>query len=95
MNINPGPDQSTMINNIIRLDVSFRINEYTSTCCYTPASSLGYLASPGQFFMGVKLFIGTPLIRNKVILKIGMGYVKMHGFHGNPLYDSREWGLGL
>ena len=22
-------------------------------------------------------------------------YVKMHGFHGNPLYDSREWGIGL
>ena len=24
-----------------------------------------------------------------------MGYVKMHGFHGNPLYDSQEWGVGL
>ena len=24
----------------------------------------------------------------------GIGYVKMHGFHGNPLYDSREWGGG-
>ena len=27
--------------------------------------------------------------------KLGMGYVKMHGFHGNPLYDSRDWGVGL
>ena len=27
--------------------------------------------------------------------KFGMGYVKMHGFHGNPLYDSREWGVCL
>ena len=30
----------------------------------TPASNLGYLAPPpppGQFFMGAKLFIGTPL----------------------------------
>ena len=27
--------------------------------------------------------------------KFGMGYVKMHGFHDNPLYDSREWGVGL
>ena len=25
---------------------------------------------------------------------IGMGYVKMHGFHGNHLYDSRDWGGG-
>ena len=27
------------------------------TYSYTPASNLGYLASPGQFFMGAKLFI--------------------------------------
>ena len=27
--------------------------------------------------------------------RFGMGYVKMHGFHGNPLYDFREWGVGL
>ena len=27
---------------------------------FTPASNLGYLAPPGQFFMGAKLFIGTP-----------------------------------
>ena len=25
----------------------------------------------------------------------GMGYVKMHGFNGNPLYDSRDLGVGL
>ena len=25
----------------------------------------------------------------------GMGYVKVHGFHGNPLYDVREWGEGV
>ena len=24
--------------------------------------------------------------------KIGMGYVKMHGFHDNPLYESQDWG---
>ena len=35
-------------------------------------------------------------MRNKVVLKIfGIGYVKMHGFHGNPLYDSQKWGVGL
>ena len=27
--------------------------------------------------------------------KFGMGYVKMHGFHGNLLYDSRDVGVGL
>ena len=27
--------------------------------------------------------------------KFGIGYVKMHGFHGNLLYDSRDWGVGL
>ena len=29
--------------------------------------------TPGQFFMGVKLFIGTPRMRNKVVLKNGYG----------------------
>ena len=24
-----------------------------------------------------------------------MGYEKTHGFHGNPLHDSRDWGTGL
>ena len=31
-------------------------------------------------------------MRNEVVLKIGMGYVKMYGFHGKLLYDS---GVGL
>ena len=26
-------------------------------------------------------------MRNEVVLKSGMGYVKMHGFHDTPLYD--------
>ena len=29
---------------------------------------------------------------NEVVLKNSMGCVKMHGFHGNPLEDSRQWG---
>ena len=51
-----------------------------------PASNLGYLASPpGQFFMGAKLFIGTPWMGNECVpKKIGLGYVKLHGFYGNP-----------
>ena len=36
----------------------------------TPASNLGYLAPPpGQFFMGAKLFIGTPWMGNEGVLK--------------------------
>ena len=27
--------------------------------------------------------------------KFDMGYVKMPGFHGNILYDSRDWEVGL
>ena len=38
--------------------------------CNTPASNLGYLAPPpGQFFMGAKLFIGTPWMGNEGVLK--------------------------
>ena len=49
----------------------------------TPTSNLGYLAPPGQFFMGAKLFIGTPWMGNEGVLKkIGLGYVKVHGFYG-------------
>ena len=29
--------------------------------------------------------------RNSPQKNFGMGYVKMHGFHGNLLYDSRDW----
>ena len=36
---------------------------------FTPASNLGYLAPPGQFFMGAKLFIGTPWMGNEGVLK--------------------------
>ena len=35
---------------------------------YTPTSNLGYLAPPGQFFMGAKLFIGTLWMRNEGVL---------------------------
>ena len=30
--------------------------------------------------------------RNSPQKKFGMGYEKMHGFHGNLLSDSRDWG---
>ena len=52
---------------------------------HTPASDLGYLASPRTFFMGAKLFIGTPYMGNEGVLKeFGLVYVKLHGFYGNP-----------
>ena len=36
----------------------------------TPASNLGYLAPPpGQFFIGAKLFIGTPWMGKEGVLK--------------------------
>ena len=35
-------------------------------------------------------------MRNKVVLKIfGIGFVKMHGFHSNPVYDSKKMGVCL
>ena len=40
---------------------------------------------PGQFFMGAKLFIGTPWMGNEGVLnKFGLGYVILHGFYANP-----------
>ena len=39
---------------------------------------------PGQFFMGAKLFIGTPWMGNEGVLKkIGLGYMKLHDFYAN------------
>ena len=40
----------------------------------------------GQFFMGAKLFIGTPWMGNEGVLKkvFGLGYVNSHGFYANP-----------
>ena len=42
------------------------LSEYISD---TLAFNLGYLAPPGQFFMGAKLFIGTPWMGNEGVLK--------------------------
>ena len=40
---------------------------------------------PGQFFMGAKLFIGTPWMGNEGVLKKnGLGFVKLHCFYANP-----------
>ena len=57
-------------------------------------SKLGYLAPQDNF----SVFTGTPKCETnlspppqKKQKNNGMGYVNMHGFHGNPLYYSREW----
>ena len=47
-----------------------RFQYATERIQFTPASDLGYLAPPpGQFFMGAKLFIGTPWMGNEGVLK--------------------------
>ena len=47
-----------------------RCNNKIEVNANTPASNLGYLAPPpGQFFMGAKLFIGTPWMGNEGVLK--------------------------
>ena len=59
---------------------------------YYPGIQIRSPCTPGLFYIGAKLFIGTPLYAKRSCpTKIGMGYVNMHGFHGNPYY-SREWG---
>ena len=51
-----------------------------------PASNLGYLAAPNPrtIFHGCQIVHWYPQMRNEGVLKNGMCYVKMHGFHGNP-----------
>ena len=43
--------------------------------------------APGQFYLGDKLFITTPKCKKSSKKRTCLGYVKMHGFHGN-----QEWG---
>ena len=51
---------------------------------YTLEANLTYLAPPGQFLMGAKLFIGIPKCEKVSQNKPVLGYVKIHGFHGHP-----------
>ena len=40
--------------------------------------------------------VGPSDCETKFTLKhFDMDCVKMHGFHANPLYDFRQWGVGL
>ena len=62
-------------------------------CSYTPASNLGYLAPPpGQFFMGAKLFIGTPWMGNEGVLKKNwFGLCEIAWFLCQPIANLRRW----
>ena len=59
----------------------------------TPASNLGYLAPPpGQFFMGAKLFIGTPWMGNKGVLKKILVWAMWNCMVSMPTHSEFEKG---
>ena len=52
-----------------------------------------YPALLGPFKFMPNCSVGPSECETKFTSKhFSMGYVKMHGFHGNPLHDFREWG---
>ena len=53
--------------------------------------------TPAQFLMGALLFIRTPYMRDKVVLKTKPAWArfKMHGFDHNPLCDFQKLGIDL
>ena len=55
----------------------------------TPASNLGYLGPTGQFFMGAKLFIGTPYMQNEGVLKKWYRLCENAWFPWQPIVDLR------
>ena len=55
-----------------------------------------YPALIGSFRFMPNCLVGPSECETKFTSKhFGMGYVKMHGFHGNQLYYFQEWGIGL
>ena len=61
---------------------------------FTPASNLGYLAPPppGQFFMGAKLFIGTPWMGNEGVLKKILVWAMWNCMVSMPTHSEFEKG---
>ena len=51
---------------------------------------VSFPCTPGQLFMGAKLFVRTPYMRTKISSNMFGLYEKIHGFHGN-LYRIRKW----
>ena len=62
---------------------------------YTPASNLGYLAPPGQFFMGAKFFIGTPWMGNEGFLKKILVWAMWNCMVSMPTHSEFEKGVCL
>ena len=59
----------------------------------TPASNLGYLAPPpGQFFIGAKLFIGTPWMGNEGVLKKILVWAMWNCMVSMPTHSEFEKG---
>ena len=55
-----------------------------------------YPALLGHFKFMHDCSVRPPECETKFTSKyFGIGYVKMHGFHGNPVSDFRELGVGL
>ena len=55
-----------------------------------------YLALIAPFKFMPNCSVGASGCETKFSSKhFGMGYVKMHGFHGCPLYNSQDWGGGV
>ena len=66
----PIPNQTVAVLSYIKHTIYHTSIQSYDTIAITPASNLGYLAPPpGQFFMGAKLFIGTPWMGNEGVLK--------------------------
>ena len=59
---------------------------FVDTHIYTPASNLGYLASPRTIFHGCQIVHWDPLDGKRRCPQkdFGLGYVKLHGFYANP-----------
>ena len=62
----------------------------------TPGANLTYLEPPRTIFHGCHSVHWEPPDPKKNVCppkNIGLGYVKMHGFHGNPLCTSQVGGV--
>ena len=69
------------------------IDLYLEIITGTPASNLGYLAPPpGQFFMGAKLFIGTPWMGNEGVLKKILVWAMWNCMVSMPTHSGFEKG---
>ena len=71
---------------------NLKIARLTPIIDYTWASNLAYPAPQDNFLWVSTCLLGRLDAKQSCPKIFGIGYVKMHGFHGNPLYDSQKWG---